>query len=459
MYIPYPTIPEIATGQVLSASGHLNPLTRANHWLLGWSHRAYSAWHANVDAVSETGDNYVTRLRGYLRHTWNTLYYDLQMYATSGTGNVRIVYINNAGGEQVLTTLASTAGTFERKSGTVDLSGEVAAGRMTVGRVYQFRIQLLRAHCKLWTLSERGSLAGWVAPTDFTDGVTSTAAHFNNLRTDYNLLYAQKVEPINQALYVGNWQTRGNDYENGYAAGVLRYRPNRLYCAIKVNMANAHSSRTWQWRVRMENYAGAVSTLYESPAIASTVEPQWAWTMIDMTGRGLALGDYYKVIVDARRYQSNETLYLQDAVIMRQSTANPGGAWANPKTWAHLDKLTAAELDKYRACLLELYTGGAEELFGEIPAVLFDVTRAGAFSLTHTHRYLFYLPDGTAPVLRYSTLFGKEYTLSAGDSGTWHVFDLHDLHVPYGGAYVVENAIVCFETASNADRAAQGAHA
>lgn len=451
MYIPYPTIPTIASGQILSASAHLNPLTRATHWLLGWSHRSMSAWHAKPTAVTETGDSYVTRLRGFLRHTWSTLYYDLEMYATSGTGNVRIAYVDNNGTERVLITLASTLGTFERKSGTLDLSAEVAAGRMTVGRIYQFRIQLLRAHCKLWVLSERGSLAGWVTPTNFVDGGVSAAAHFNALRTDYRLLYAQKVEPVNQALYVGNWQTRGNDYENGFAVGVLRYRPNLLYCAIKVHMMNAHSSRTWQWRVRMENYAGGVTTLYESAPIASTVEPQWASTVIDMTGRGLALGDYYKVIVDAKRYSSDQALYLQDAVIMRQSTANPGGSWANPKTWAHGDKLMASELDKYRACLLELYTGGAEELFGEIPAVLFDATRAGMFSLTHLHRYLYYLPDGSAPTLYYSTNYSKEYTLEAGNGVDWKTFDLHDLHVPYGGAYTVGNVMACHEANVNTD--------
>lgn len=453
MYIPYPTISELVTGQTLSASGHLNPLTRANQWLAGWSHRAHSAWHANLQ-VSETGDSYVTRLRGFIRHTWNTLYYDLQMYATSGTGNVRIAYVDNNGTERVLITLASTLGTFERKTGTLDLSGEVSAGRMTVGKLYQFRVQLLRAHCKLWTLSERGSLAGWVTPTNFVDGGVSAAAHFNNLRTDYNLLYAQKVEPVNQALYVGNWQTRGNDYENGFAVGVLRYRPNLLYCAIKVNMANAHTSRTWQWRVQMENYAGGVTTLYESAPIASTVEPQWSSTVIDMTGRGLALGDYYKVIVDAKRYSSDQTLYLQNAVIMRQSTANPGGSWANPKTWAHGDKLMASELDKYRACLLELYTGGAEELFGEIPAVLFDITRAGMFSLTHLHRYLYYLPVEEAPTLYYSTNYSKEYTLESGSWSSWKVFDLQALHVPYGGAYTLGNVLACHESSVNTDWAA-----
>lgn len=453
MYIPYPTIPEIVTGQILSASAHLNPLTRATHWLLGWSHRSHSAWHANLQ-VSETGDSYVTRLRGFIRHTWNTLYYDLQMYATSGTGNVRIAYRDNNGTERVLATIASTLGTFERKTGTVDLSGEVSAGRMTVGKLYQFRVQLLRAHCKLWTLSERGSLAGWVNPTDFTDGAVSASAHLNALRTDYNLLYAQQVAPTNQALYVGNWQTRGNDYENGYAVGVLRYRPNKLHCAIKAHMANAHISRTWQWRVQMENLAGVVTTLYESGAIGSTVEPQWASTVIDMAGRGLGLGDYYKIVIEARRYSSDQTLYLQDAVIMRQSTVSPGGSWSNPKTWTHLDKLTAAELDKYRACLLELYAGGAEELFGEIPAVLFDVTRAGAFSLTHLHRYLYYLPDGSAPTLYYSTNFGQEYTLEAGDAMTWKTFDLHDLQVPYGGAYTVANVVTCHESNVNTDTAA-----
>lgn len=451
MYIPYPTIPELATGQILSASAHLNPLTRATHWLLGWSHRSMSAWHATPTAVTESGDNYVTRLRGFLRHTWSTLYYDLQMYATSGTGNVRIVYVDNSGAERVLITLASTLGTFERKSGTIDLSGEVAAGRMTVGCIYQFRIQLLRAHCKLWVLSERGSLAGWVTPTWFSNGATSTAAHFNNLRTDYNLLYAQKVEPINHALYVGNWQTRGNNYENGFAVGVLRYKPNLLYCAIKVHMMNAHSSRTWQWRVQMETLAGVVTTLYESAPIASTVEPQWASTVINMAGRGLAIGEYYKVIVDAKRYSSDQALYLQDAVIMRQSSANPGGLWANPKTWSHLDKLVAVELNKYRACLWELYTWGAEELFGEIPLVLFDATRAGMFSLTHLHRYLYYLADGSASTLYYSTNYSKKYTLEAGNGVDWKMFDLHDLHVPYGGAYTVGNVMACHESSVNTD--------
>ncbi len=453
MYIPYPTIPEIATGQILSASAHLNPLSQANHWLLGWSHRAHSAWHANLDVV-ETGDNYVTKLRGFLRHTWNTLYYDFEMYATSGTGTVRIAYVDNAGVQQTLVVQSTTSGTFVRRSSTKDLSAEVAAGRMTVGKLYQFRVQLIRAHCKLWTLSERGSLTGWVAPTNFTDGVASAIADFNNLRTDYNLLYAQKVEPTNQALYVGNWQTRGNSYENGFAIACLRYRPNKLYCAIKVNMLNAHSSRTWQWRVQMENYAGGVSTLYESSPIASTVEPQWDSEVIDMTGAGLALGDYYKIFIEAKRYSSDQVFYLQDAVIMRQSTASPGGSWANPKTWAHLDALPEAQLDKYRACLLELYTAGAEELFGEIPAVLFDVTQAGAFSLVHLHRYLYYLPDGSAPVLRYSTNYSKEYTLQSGDAVTWMVFDLHDLQVPYGGAYTIANVVTCHESSVNTDTSA-----
>jgi hypothetical protein len=453
VYIPYPTIPELVTGQILSASAHLNPLTRATHWLLGWSHRNHSAWHANLQ-VSETGDTYVTRLRGHIRHTWNSLYYNFQMYATSGTGYVGIFYVDNSGAERQLAFATSTAGTYERKTGTVDLSAEVAAGRMTVGKIYQYRIKLRRAHCKWWVLSERGSLTGWVAPTDFTDAATSAIANFNNLRTDYNLLYTQAVAPTNQALYVSNWQTRGDDYENGFAIGCLRYRPDKLYAAIKVNMLNAHTSRTWQWRVQMENYAGGVTTLYESAPIASTVEPQWSSTVIDMTGRGLALGDYYKIIVDAKRYSSDQTFYLQDAVIMRQSTASPGGSWANPKTWAHGDKLTAAELDKYRACLLELYTGGAEELFGEIPATLFENSAAGAFSLVHNHRYLYYMPDGSAPVLHYSTNYSKEYTLQSGDGIVWYVFDLHDLQVPYGGAYAIENVVACHESETNTDTAA-----
>lgn len=460
--IPFPTIPEVENGQTLSA-GQLNAYKSALEWLLAESHAPEALAGQMVEySTNSTSSNNVV-WEGYLYHQRDTLYYRLEGVEEGGgagdSWNVRIDYYGNDSAWHTLVTLSVQGNWWQAREGTVSL----ASASMTVGRLIHYRIRFWCgdddhwSKLRIWTIAERGAVTGWATPPTFA-ATTSSAAQLNTLRTDCNALHAGVVSPI-APLFAsyhtsGRIEGDGDTSWHGFYAGIYRYRPERLSAGVQWYL---WSTKPAQWRLRLRDTAGREATIYTSPEIQGASAYRWSTAEIDLTtgdaaaaltaaGITLSRGSYYRVILQMRKAEgTGHVLTVNGAFITRVSSGTPAGGWQALKLWAHGNNdVSPANLNKFSTDLTMLYSGG-EQLWGECPAIWYN-TGMHRMGGRHRKRWLNYVRKSSSntPSIHYGVNFatGEDLPNQAG----WLRYDMTQLGVPWGGAYVLEDVACAFES-------------
>lgn len=165
--------PAFASGQVISAAGHLNSLARSIQLL-------HDVWTGNQFCFRGNytiGASWSHVFYGVIRHYWNTLYWQIRCWDGGGA----TVYYND-------TAVASCSGDGVH-SGTVNLSSL----NLTVGTFYPVRVQG-GAGFEVRDLAERLTQT-YPTLASFADGTTPSATEWQALSTYANQLRTDLYTP------------------------------------------------------------------------------------------------------------------------------------------------------------------------------------------------------------------------------------------------------------------------
>lgn len=444
-------IPELTTG-VIGAST-LNLYSNALNHLLGESHATYAL--AQIDnSHSTTATIPHTEETRYLYHVTPTLFYDLALKTEDdGRGSTTTCTLYDVTTSATLATITSTSVTWERKTGTIDISaqGHVEGDIITIAVRLHTSNADSDAELYVFALGERGAISGWQTLPTFAAG-PSAVAHVNVIRTNLNILLDNMVSPVNPLLANrGRIKVASSDvYTNIFRAG-YRYRGDNLHVIIE---AKGGGNNGWLWRLLASPASNPESDtlIYEAPAwVAPTEGYTIDSAIVDMSGLGWTVGDEWMLRLQVKR-DAYPAVWVRRAWLMRTSDGAPGGSWAVPNQWAHGDTtMNAATLGKWTADLTELYTGGHEALWGETHAALptpgEDEDESEDRTLTGIHRkrwLVVKLHSDETPVLHYGTEFESVHDLGGADIA-WVNYDLDATELPIGGYYAVEQCDCAFE--------------
>lgn len=453
----FPTMPTLENGQLLGAAA-LASYRRAILWLLGDSHGDYAPHHVPLMADNTIWEtDYVTMWTCYMVHQWDNLTYNLQLWQDSGSGlkqwHARI-QVNKAGVWTDAVTLSGTDTSPAVYAANVNL---VALG-LTVGRVYEWRVQLktddgtYHAKCAPWLLAEYPVVVGYT-PLTFVDGV-SDAAHLNTLKANAEVLYDHLPLALAcQAHQPDTGITAAPGVWQEVLRTVYRYKPSTLYVQVQL--------RSWEdtiasWRVVVEDQAGHSAVVHTEPGQLGQGENYfWLWAEIDLTagapaaalaaaGITLTVGDLYRVRIEGASDHDPTRAWFRHIIIHRRTSGTPAAGWVAPNAWAHGDQdVSAALLNVYADDLDMLYTG-AEADFRQSVAVSYPASGLG-HSGPRRRRYLWYLAH-SQPRLYYGTWFGLTYDPPWTDADTWEVLDMEEAGLAPGGYWMTDNTIACFES-------------
>lgn len=438
--IPFPALPELEN-QVLSAAT-LNDYHRALRWLLAESHAAQPLQESPFVTTTEVA--YTKVWAWHWRHQDDTLIFRYTARTTDINArwdvSLRVV---KAGVETEVYTYGTTGNAFTGYAIQLGISGLA----LTVGGVYEWRLYLKcstgteHAECHVWSLCERGTAAARVSG-NVTNGAVAQASQFNAFRTDLNNMRTRQVSAINPLLCHDNEQAiTGTSYVNCQRA-VYRYRPGTLYARLRARLPYGDG---WVWRVRLEKWGGATTTLYESGHIVGTGAEQWSPAAeIDMSAQGLALGDYARIHLDARRLAASVApLHVVRQWLVRASAGTPHADWRTLDDWVHgATNVGAAALGAIVANI-EVLRAGNERLWGETYAASYwpGLTRHSHTGV-HRKRWLKVLPSTTQPVL----YWGPNLELSASlPAEGWPGVDLGAAGIPLGSYYALDGAYSAME--------------
>jgi len=194
----YPPPPTFTNGQRISASAHLNALTDTTGWLIGnyQQEKAPFERRKGNDYLDEAGHWYRV-FTGYIYHKADTLAYNFEITKDTGrTGEIRIMY----GDDDLVPHLTFTVGAgSSTMSGTKDVSA-IADGilRVTVD---------FRALSSGTPTENRGDVdidvvylretksPSYAAFASFADATTPSAAQWQALSSNADLIYAQLTAP------------------------------------------------------------------------------------------------------------------------------------------------------------------------------------------------------------------------------------------------------------------------
>lgn len=449
-------IPELTSG-VIGAST-LNLYGNAVNHLLGESHAAY----ALTQMQNSSGTTSITPSRRetrYLYHVTPLLWYVIALkIEDDGRGSTATCTFYDRDAETALGTVASTSTSWELKTGVIDISAHCAAQGYVPGDMLTIEAQLhtsnadSEAELYVFGFGERGVTTGWAALPAFTDGTASSAAHFNALRTDLNILHNNMVSPVNPLLTdAPRLKIQVSDEWRDVFRMAYRYRGDGLYVTVEGKGAGEDG---WKWRLL--SYAAsnpsAATTLHTSDWNVGTADYILDSDAIDLSGAGWTRGNWYMLRLQALR-DAGPTATIRRVWAIRTSTGMPGGSWVVPTQWAHGDTtMNNANLGKLTTDIAELYSGGAEELWGDTIAVLAAPDAAEGdredrtFTGVHRKRWLIVRPhSGEAPILLYGANMAKTHSLSVNAGAVWQNYDLDSTPLPMGGHYAVTQCDVALE--------------
>lgn len=462
-FIAFPQAPVLQDGMTVS-SASINAHNQGLLYVLGASHcpTPASAWHAQTDIYQS---DYVTACEFWLyQPTFNIHYLALVSNDSAGkTAYWRLQALDKNSAWQTMIEENGVWDVYTVRENDLDVDA-LHSGLFPIDKMYRWRFQVKTSdesyHTKIqaWGVFCREAIAGWQAPHDFGAEV-SAASHFNDIRTDLNLLRDQlpTAVPFTNSLNTGT--TYDDNDEHTFVKGVYRYRPNSLYGAIKLRFSGTGSN--FRLFINLSDTAGNTAKVYESGNIASKDADQLVDATVDLTagaaaaaltaaGIALTLGNYYAISAGIERQDGSVSYKLLRTVLAKVSDGVPHGTWAEPNEWAEGDTdFGPTHLDKFKTDLEMFYIGGDEVMFGETPPCMYTYIGQATYNFggIHRKRWLAYHPrSGKTPAIEYGDDYDESYELST-ESG-WQHFDLAQLTIPWGGYYIVYGVEGCFETDS-----------
>jgi len=468
MLVPFPAIPDVADGMILSA-GQMNAYKSGVEWLLGEAHAPIALWQFGSGgpwngSTSQTTDQPVWW--GHMYHGGDTLHFIYGASAYNGACVFKLIYIGDDGNPHDATPTYDGAYTSWQE---VTITGIDHLPYMTKGKVYEWRVQChvkdagtnASAGVTLFHLSEHKTLTNWVTPPSFVTG-PSSAAQLNTLKQDILALYSY-LSPTNPLMV--NDPRAGTGSWIPWGTYIFRYRPHGLSVAARASCATGHH---WQARVMVSTDRSHWAQVWTSNMVtAISNDPAVVWgDAIDFTtgdaaaalaeqGIVLHLGDYLFVQLQLNSPDSGGVRMWQQ-VITRWSSQVPASGWAGAHLFSQGETtVTPSNLTKYTNDVKAFYTGGVEELWSENMGfcAFRDPSTWGvmpqSYSGRHRKRWLCYLASATSPAtLHCGTGFTKTTSLPSPTSGdwAWQCYDLEQVSTLFpGGAYYVENVDGAFE--------------
>ena len=467
-FIQFPVIPQLYDGMAVSATtidkGHNSGL----RYILGESHapQPASAW---LEEHRANTDHY-TVCSVFLYHTSLTVRYNLKIRVTVN-GQTYYYRIHALDKDSVWRTMKDGSAVNDTNyvylSADIDIANAEGANNYTANfpldKIYEWQFQIktsdggYETYIEVWGVfcREVVSAGSWQAPHDFALEV-SAAAHFNDIRTDINLLRDQ-LSPIVPFSFCRNLATATKDdnNENAFVMGVYRYRPESLYGVIKVEFEAVGDN--FRLYVRLIDSAGNNAKVYESANIASTGHDQVVETAVgaipyvDLTagdaaaaitaaGITLTFGSYYRLIIGIQRQAggAGQAYAMEFGAIARTSSGTPHKWWYPLEEWAEGDTdFGPSHLNKMRLNLLQFYTGGTDVMWGESPCTMkwYPTISTRVLSTVHRKRWLVYhVYSGTDPI---KVWYGDDYddSFELPVTSGWLNKDLTELPIPWGSYY------------------------
>jgi len=434
------------------------------YFILGESHASMPMGPRHAEHRDR--DYYISICSVYLYHTSLTVRYGLRIDSTEQKRwYYRIRAKDKDGDWKVMQTENALSGTYDVnytwKEGDINIAatpdGDLTAN-FPLGKIYEWDFQIQCATDQdywvwiiVWGLFCRESISGWQTPHDFAEDETSAASHFNDIRTDLNLLRDQ-LSPIVPFSFSRNLTKYDDDDEHPFVTGVYRYRPDSLYGMIKVEFEEAGSN--FRLYIRLYDTAGNGAKVYESGNIAATGHDQVVEAEVSLIDNGIGgatptVGTYYAAAVGIERQDGSVAYDMEFGAIARTSSGTPHASWAPLNEWAEGDTdFGPTHLDKMKTNLELFYTGGGEAMWGESPSVLkwYPTISTRRLSTIHRKRWLVYhIYSGSDPLkIWYGDDYDDSFELPLGDG--WLNQDLTELPIPWGSYYsLVGNCDGAFE--------------
>ena len=229
-----------------------------------------------------------------------------------------------------------------------------------------------------------------------------------------------------------------------YFGATHRYRPDKLYAAIEIKTYNTTAV---QWYVDRYSDPSSYTRRYTSSALPNTYNAYvWYSTQIDESGAGLTFGNYYKYSIKAMK-PSNDAI-IRRAVIIRIPSDAPAGTWYQPAQFQHGNTaISAATLNAISADINRFYSAGADEFWGQVPAVGYLVSASTrTFSGVHRKRWLNYKGTSSDQITMNYGLGYYDSIVSLNRSEDWQSFDLESAGMPLGVRYVLDGVACAFES-------------
>ncbi len=445
----WPNLTEFADDRVLGASA-LRDYSDAVNLLLAESLAPYALQRCQEFAPSSSYSSYQVAGDWYQYHQANTVYYRVYLKNESaiGTTYARFYYVDGAGAETAIGSEFSVYSYYwSLCTGTIDVSGL----GLTVGQPYRLRLRIKgnnssnRPFSEVWGLGEQLSMSGWATPHTFVNGATSAAADLNTWRSALTALhnYLSPVNPLTMCASSFDIPTSGS--AQLYFGATHRYQPDQMYVAIEIKTYNTTAV---EWYVDRYSDPATYTRRYTSSALPNTYGAYTWYSVpyINEASAGLTVGSYYKYAVKAMKPSNDAT--IKRAVIIRIPAAAPAATWYTPAQFAHGDTaISAATLNAISADINRFYSGGANEFWGQVPAVGYLVSASTRnFSGVHRKRWLNYLGTSSDQInINYGLGYSGVVT-SLPRQTYWQSYDLESSAVPLGARYVVEGVACAFES-------------
>jgi hypothetical protein len=460
--ISFPTIPEVETGQVLSATV-LNSYHKGVRHLLGRSHEPVTLQHCHTSATYFT--SWKRMYSWWLPYRGDRISYHYTL-STSNAGKIAYLELRYVGDDTNEHVVLADDTTGDTTGAGVFTAGVDYGTSMTAGTVYEWRLYAKgddgsnNSVVNWWELSSyTNAVTGWVTPPTIVASATSAAADLNKFRTDINALKTYRLD-VAKGLSVAPAikYTSGSTSWIEAARFCYRYRPESLRANVYCEMTPGVGVY-WQYRVSAMEWGGASFTVLYTQATSTkfsnvTTGGEWGVEAAIDVGAGLvgvALGDWVQIKIEILS-SAPGNLSCNGYYLNRYSTGTPAAGWQALTDWAEGDADAGpTNLNKISTDLTMLYASGAEELWGYTHATGMGgntVDDGDANQLRHSgvhlHRWLHYKPaSGETPTVYYGPNLTR--TLTLGTESGWQAFDLQGSELAPGAVYQLTGCEGAFE--------------
>lgn len=444
--IQFPSIPKVETGKALGATV-LNSYHKALRYGMAQSHEP------QVLQLSADGATYSANWQWL--HTWfiphfgNRISFRYRIRCSGGVygSSVDLDLRVDVGGTEIVVYSDNTGSDKWMAVDSLDITGL----GLNYGTTYAWKLYYKRSgsddwvYCTFWELDEYDSSisSDWMAPPAFTENAISSAAYFNRIKDDLEILNYYRMDiPKGLMACPAGFSSNGSSSWITLGTFCYRYRPDKL----RVNVwCNAMAGKQWGFLATAQRWGGAEFDIF-GPQYQTQPGDDGIWGVegnVDMTVHGLTRGEWLLIRI---KVVGNPQLNLKlpgRCICERYSSGVPATGWQPLADWAEGDSnIGSTRLNKLSTDLNALYSGGVEALWGQMMGTGFSPSfrHVGCF----IRRWLHYLP---AAGQQTSIAYGPNLTrtISLGTGTNWQVFDLESTEIPIGSLFELNGCQTAFE--------------